>query len=62
MSVVSTTIVMVCMGCKKRVVAERADYDPPDAVECHNWCENCGDGGKCDVNWYYDADGKEIRE
>jgi hypothetical protein len=54
----SPAIVAVCLGCKKRVVSERAEWDPPNAVEMHSWCADCG--SDMDVVWYYDAEGNEI--
>jgi hypothetical protein len=55
------TITLICMGCGKKVIADAADYDPPGAVECHNWCDECSAGGKLDLSWYYDEAGNEIR-
>lgn len=52
-----------CPTCHRRLSnAERTQYDPPNAVLVHIWCEKCSSGSKTDIGGYFDRRGKEISD
>lgn len=57
-----STIPMRCEVCGNALLAERQDYDPPEAVELvTNECNICNAAsGGFEESWYFDACGNEI--
>jgi hypothetical protein len=54
-----------CDNCGNATMTERADYDPPEAVEVVTNsanCPVCDQGGGWGDSWYTDRSGNEIRK
>lgn len=53
-------IKLKCPGCDKESLANRADYDPPEATMLMVRCPECSVGCKEDGGTYYDKRGEEV--